>query len=279
MRHFIVPVDGSDESWRGVDVALGLARRCSARVEIVEVVLNSDEVPDSEKQLKLSLQGHDTEDVDVTAVAIGMQADVATTLCEKAREHPGSTVVMTSRGRGRSTVFVGSVAEDLLRKLNDPVVVVGPEATVNNYEGPIIVTVDGSDTSEAALPIAAAWSIELRTQPWIVEVVQPDVADGSEADRARYPQLLAQRLTALSGHTVEHEVLLDRNPDSAIAAFAEELNASLIVSSTHGRTGMPRFVAGSTAAGFVRLAPCPVLLIRPAHIESTERLFRGNDPV
>jgi nucleotide-binding universal stress UspA family protein len=274
VQHFIVPVDGSDESWRGVDVALGLARRCSGRIEVVEVVLSADDFADAEERLALGLRDHDATDIDVTAVAVGMQGDVAETLCEKVRSQTGATVVMSSQGRGRSAAFVGSVAEDLLRKLNDPVVIVGPEAKVTDFAGPIIITVDGSDTSEAALPVAAAWSLELRTQPWIVEVVQPDVADGMEDDRAAYPKMLAQRLTALSGHMVEHEVLRDRRPDSAVAGLAEELNASLIVSSTHGRTGMPRFVAGSTASGFVRLAPCPVLLIRPPHIVTTERLSR-----
>jgi nucleotide-binding universal stress UspA family protein len=274
LQHFIVPVDGSDESWRGVDVALGLARRCSGHLEVVEVVLNADDIADADERLALGLLAHNATDVEVTAAAVGMQGDVAETLCEMVRKHPGATVVMSSQGRGRSVAFVGSVAEDLLRKLNDPVVIVGPEAKVTDFVGPIIVTVDGSDTSEAALPVAAAWSLELRTQPWIVEVVQPDVADGKDDDRAEYPRLLAQRLTALSGQMVEHEVIRDRRPDSAVAGLAEELNASLIVSSTHGRTGMPRFVAGSTASGFVRLAPCPVLLIRPPHIVTTERLSR-----
>ena len=274
MQHFIVPVDGSDESWRGVDVALGLARRCSGHIEVVEVVLTADDIADTEARLTLGLRELDATDVDVTTVAVGMRGEVAETLCEKVRSHAGATVVMSSQGRGRSAAFVGSIAEDLLRKLNDPVVIVGPEAKVTDFGGPIIVTVDGSDTSEAALPVAAAWSLELRTQPWIVEVVQPDAADGTEDDRATYPKRLAQRLTALSGNMVEHEVLRSRRPDSAVAGLAEELNASLIVSSTHGRTGMPRFVAGSTASGFVRLAPCPVLLIRPPHIVTTERLSR-----
>ena len=274
MQHFIVPVDGSEASWLGVDVALGLAQRCSGRLEIVEVVLTSEDIAEAEQRLKLELRDHNTDNIDVTAVAVGLRDDVASTLSGVVREHPGSTVVMSSQGRGRSAAFVGSVAEDLLRKLNDPVVIVGPKAEVTDFADPIIVTVDGSDTSEAALPVAASWSLELRTQPWIVEVVQPDVADGSEDDRARYPELLAQRLSALSGQSVEHKVLRERRPDSAVANYAEELRASLIVSSTHGRTGMPRFVTGSTAAGFVRLAPCPVLLIRPAHIETTERISR-----
>jgi nucleotide-binding universal stress UspA family protein len=33
--------------------------------------------------------------------------------------------------------------------------------------------------------------------------------------------------------------------------------------STHGRTGMQRFTAGSTASSVVRTATCPVVLHRP----------------
>jgi nucleotide-binding universal stress UspA family protein len=51
-----------------------------------------------------------------------------------------------------------------------------------------------------------------------------------------------------------------------IADFAESLHASLIVASTHGRSGMARMVTGSTAAAIVRHARCPVLLVRPPHL-------------
>jgi len=267
VQHLVVPVDGSDESWRGVDVALGLALRCSGHLEIVEVILDPDDTADTQARLTRGLREHDVGDIGVATVAVSMQGDVAGTLCELVRSHAGSTVVMTSRGRGRSTALVGSVTEDLLRKLNDPVVIVGPAAEVTDFTGPIIVTVDGSDTSEAALPIAAAWSIELKSPPWIAEVVQPDFPDDLADEKNEYLQRLAQRLSAISGHLVDHKILSDRHPESAVAALASELDASLIVSSTRGRTGMPRFVLGSTAAGFVRSAPCPVLLIRPPHLD------------
>jgi nucleotide-binding universal stress UspA family protein len=39
--------------------------------------------------------------------------------------------------------------------------------------------------------------------------------------------------------------------------------ADLIVIATHGRTGLGHLVPGSVAEHVVRLAPCPVLTIRP----------------
>ena len=65
MQHFIVPVDGSEESWLGVDVALGLAQRCNGRLQIVEVVLTSEDVAEAEQRLKLELQDHNTDKLDV----------------------------------------------------------------------------------------------------------------------------------------------------------------------------------------------------------------------
>lgn len=53
------------------------------------------------------------------------------------------------------------------------------------------------------------------------------------------------------------------NPGDTIVEFANECDAGLIVISSHGRTGLQRFVLGSVAEKVVRLAPCPVLVIKP----------------
>jgi nucleotide-binding universal stress UspA family protein len=48
-----------------------------------------------------------------------------------------------------------------------------------------------------------------------------------------------------------------------LAALATELEADLVVVGTHGRRGVRRLVMGSVAEKTVRLAPCPVLVVRP----------------
>ncbi|HTQ06011.1 MAG TPA: universal stress protein [Polyangiaceae bacterium] len=54
----------------------------------------------------------------------------------------------------------------------------------------------------------------------------------------------------------------------AIAQLASDIEADLVVVGTHGRRGFERMVLGSVAEGVVRLAPCPVLVVRPLHAES-----------
>lgn len=50
-------------------------------------------------------------------------------------------------------------------------------------------------------------------------------------------------------------------PAEAIVAFAKKNNISLIVMSTHGRTGMNRFMLGSVTEKTIRLSSVPVLTI------------------
>jgi universal stress protein A len=39
-------------------------------------------------------------------------------------------------------------------------------------------------------------------------------------------------------------------------------HVDLIIMGTHGRTGLPHLLLGSVAERLVRLAPCPVLVVR-----------------
>ena len=52
------------------------------------------------------------------------------------------------------------------------------------------------------------------------------------------------------------------DPGSGIAEFAKDKGAGLIVISSHGHTGLSRLFLGSVAERVVRLAPCPVLVLR-----------------
>lgn len=51
-------------------------------------------------------------------------------------------------------------------------------------------------------------------------------------------------------------------PYEEIIGKAKEIDVSLIVVGTHGRTGLDHIIFGSTAERVVRSSPCPVLSIR-----------------
>lgn len=57
-------------------------------------------------------------------------------------------------------------------------------------------------------------------------------------------------------------------PYEEIIKFADKENIDLIVIGTYGRSGLERFIFGSTAERVVRRAPCPVMTVRvPKHRE------------
>ena len=56
--------------------------------------------------------------------------------------------------------------------------------------------------------------------------------------------------------------LREGNAAPEIVAAAEELDASVIVMGTHGRTGLKRWLLGSVAEHVVRAARCPVMTVR-----------------
>ena len=66
---------------------------------------------------------------------------------------------------------------------------------------------------------------------------------------------------ACANELVETEPLND-DIAQTLQRCAERLGAELVVLGTHGRRGMKRIVLGSVAEHFVRIATCPVLLVR-----------------
>jgi nucleotide-binding universal stress UspA family protein len=56
--------------------------------------------------------------------------------------------------------------------------------------------------------------------------------------------------------------ILFGDPGHEIADYAEEVAADMIVLPSHGRRGLSRLLIGSVAERVVRLAHCPVLVLR-----------------
>lgn len=277
VKSLIVPFDGSPESWRAFDVALSLAERSESTVRLVEVASDPVDGVSAKKRMDDELLGRGPFEVEVTAEVRLTVGSVADELAELITVHPGATVVMSSHGKGRSAAFMGSVTEDLVHRTFGPIVLVGPNVEPGDFSGPVIVSVDGSPESEAALPLAVAWATELKTTPWIVNVAAPvSQAAGAAGFDSAYVAGLAKRLATASGHSVEFDELHDNHASRAVPDYATRHDASMIVASSHGRSGLSRLAMGSVTADFVRHATCPVAVVRlphPVQAEQRERMW------
>jgi nucleotide-binding universal stress UspA family protein len=263
-NRIIVPTDGSDYSWRAVGVGEAFARQCDAELELLEVVTHDADAERAEQLMRARLADAPPSVPTIVSTRV-MQRSVGFTIADYVGSVNGGMTVMSTFGRGRTEAIFGSVAVDIMQELYGPVVAVGPKATTArvDHRGELVVPVDGSEFSESALPLAAAWGIGLEARPWVVEVLPPDQKRFDDVLESSYPARLARALAGKSHHQAQFEVLHHEHPGVAISEFAASIGAALIVASTHGRTGLARLAVGSVAMEIVRHAPCPVVLNRP----------------
>ena len=73
------------------------------------------------------------------------------------------------------------------------------------------------------------------------------------------------KAAAPAGADVETHVL-EGNPALEITKFAKDNDCDLIVVGTLGKSGIDRILLGSVAEKVVRIAPCPVLVIKGGRI-------------
>lgn len=259
----IVPLDGSKDSARGLEVA----RVVSAAAGGVPMTVVGYALPSWLPRLRgelAELVADVAPDDDIEIITEVPSLPMGEALAALVDDAPTSLVVMSTHGRGRSEALVGSVANSLLRHTTRPVLLVGPACEIARFDpvGPVTVPLDGTRTSEAILPIAAGWATRFDADIELVSVLEPSVAahgDGYEsAGLAR-----ARRELRRPGDRVGFDVLHDTRPSRAIVDRAEESKAALVAMATHGAEGLSRITAGSVTSAVTRHAPCPVLVVRP----------------
>ena len=134
----------------------------------------------------------------------------------------------------------------------------------------ILVPVDFSESSLAALPHALALAQRYQAQLVLLHVIEPFHADmfmDTTESQRKARAVAHERLTKLADATKKvwprtGRKLRAGHPVTTIIALAKRTNADLIVMGTHGRTGIQRAFIGSVAERVVRHATCSVLVVR-----------------
>lgn len=143
--------------------------------------------------------------------------------------------------------------------------------------GPILVPLDGSELSEGALPYAVAVARALGER-----IVLLTTWEGTESEfGSAFPSLAVEVEQKAREHFgaylqgvqsrldgVQSEAVVRSGEASAeILRAAADTGARLIVVSTHGRSGIGRWLYGSVAGHILRHADVPVLAVGPHVLE------------
>jgi universal stress protein A len=126
----------------------------------------------------------------------------------------------------------------------------------------ILVAVDLSSCSRAALEFACALAGRLDAQVEVLFVQQPDGSQGKQEVAAVQAELhrFIETVPAAQASGCRERIELGEAQQRIVAIGDHGFDA--IVLGTHGRTGRPRSLAGSVAESVVRTASCPVITVR-----------------
>ena len=159
-----------------------------------------------------------------------------------------------------------------------------PEGTHNAVPTRILVPIDFSSSSHTALDVATELADKFNAELFLLNVVpeSPTVAlpEGVteqslvEAAKKQAEHHLAISKKSLGGKGIKVQTVVEVGYDVAgtILEYIERDKIDQVVISTHGCSGWYPTVFGSITEKIVKLAPCPVLLLRTPKPKSTAKV-------
>ena len=211
------------------------------------------------------------------------EGDPAQEILDVAGRESDTIIVISTHGRsGVGRWLVGSVTDKVVRHAAEPVLVVRPRdgqvpSAAPRFER-VILPMDGSPASEAAMPDAIAVANVLGIGMTLLRSVTPIDYGDAFADYAvsAYEEVttaignevrdyLSAKAELVSGAGVMDVTQHAASSPAATAILDAEgpEGNNLIVMATHGRAGVGRWVLGSVTDRVVRHSTGPVLVVRP----------------
>ena len=295
----LVPLDGSKTAEKVLPYARYLVSKFKVPVELLAVVdiaevashMTSEKarfldtiIEDAVRYSTSYLRGIATTFTDTEVRCSVERGKPEETIIEKAATDKAMLITMATHGRsGLNRFLLGSVAEKVLRGTVNPLLLIrATEEAKSKGEAmlrSVIVPLDGSELAEGVLPMVAdmAKKLDLEVELFRAYHIPYNVYAGDEGFYAgNYDELLA-------GVRDETKEYLDKKAETMkrlgvakvtcvtkegfagdeIIALGRKTSDNLIAMSSHGRSGVKRWVLGSVAETVVRHSGDPVLISRP----------------
>ena len=292
IRRVLVAVDFSPPSRAALAFAVPLLRKFGAELHLVHVVAADVPlaslvalpliVPEIEVERRVRSHLKDFAAKEVLPVRRenihAVKGRPFEEICRLARELEIDLIITGTRGQtGLKHLVLGSTAERVVRHAPCPVLVLHSFGSFRRGRAlfrKILVPVDFSRCSAQGVAIARALAKEFDSQLFLLHSIDLHYySANSKYLLYDYPPLLAaaetaarQQMKELVAAVAQEGIAVDSTLENGhvgeqICVRARELRVELIVTSTHGRTGVKHALLGSTAEYVVRHAPCPVLVV------------------
>ena len=258
----MVCTDGSASGQNAVAVTLELAQACRSQVQVVQVLEGVPEYQEAvEAQKNMEAIGDAAARLEVPIQPVMPQGQVPhAAIVSAAEKSRPDLVIIGRRGKTRlDRLLMGSVTAQVIGHSPGNVLVVPRGAAVGFQR--LLVASDGSLASEAAWKLALAMAKQAKSQLMGVAVA-PKKGDIIEAKAIIQKMLTAAKESGLSLKGVRGVSPQGVAADIGIVQEAVKNEVDLIIMGSYGRTGLQKFLMGSTTEKVIGNAPCPILVVK-----------------
>ena len=282
-ERILVPLDGSELA-ESVLVQVGrLLRRKDAEVLLLRVVTLPPAAEGdvgtpldllwSRAALYLQSVGRRLSEQGARIRVKVVEGFAADAILETAKSERATMIAMSTHGRsGLARWVFGSVAEKVLRASPIPVLAVPSFSGTGGDAFPtgarelafqkILVPIASADLSLEIVPAAIEFAQLFESRVFALNVCEgPECAVPVHQMRQAYEQFRAALVPA-------EPLVKQGNPALQILETCRETGADLIAMTTHGHSGISRWVLGSVAEKVLRGATVPLLVLRTSGVSS-----------
>jgi nucleotide-binding universal stress UspA family protein len=210
----------------------------------------------------------------------GRAADV---IVDRASGDAGTLIAMATHGRsGAQRWLLGSVAQKVLQASTNPLFLIRPREETLAHDArlnTLILPLDGSHLAEKIFPHVIYLANRLRLEVVLIRTyslpttgyflatgVSPpaigELGERIKAEATDYLQAKVEELQAEGIEKVSFVAVAGKGPEEIIDLARKTAN-NIVAMSTHGRSGIGRWVLGSVTDRVVCYSGDPVLVIRP----------------
>ena len=287
LRKILCPIDFSECSRRALRAAVRLASEHAAELELLHVwylpptlyageLVPSEALPQLEREAARGLEAALAEARGLGAQRVGTRLLSGVpwpTIVDAAGEPSVDLIVAGTHGRtGLARVILGSVVQRIVRHAPCSVLVVHPEGTLGPFDHVLCAT-DFSDSSRQAMQLAGAFAKPGGKGVTLLHVLEVPAGYSDEPHpSAIYRELdrrsaavldkWASELQAIAKVPVATSVRVGYPGAETLRALDHDRTIDLVVTGSHGRTGLQRLMLGSVAEKVAQHARCPVLVTR-----------------
>lgn len=288
----LIPLDGSDTAEKAIPYGEELAERLGSRLVLYHVCgiehqpqinLHKIYLSSLAETVRRTLQLGRSEEKETVTTRVDV-GEPRENICSLIDESKIDLVVMTAIGSSGVLVgkMIGSVADHVCRNVPVPVMLIRPRQKQptdkkQHLINRILLTLDGSELSLRALPVAEELASRLNipiTLFQMAHIIVPysddmvvdnslgyTILSNANEERVRTEMKDVEEKLRDKGFSVNTIVVPGASAADEIIDASIKAGADLICMSTHGRSGMRRFLLGAVADKVIRHSDVPVLLV------------------